>query len=198
MPRTRSTQYFVEQPAQLKALAAPARQEIIDCLTLLGPATIAEIAEQLGRPADALYFHVKRLLRVGLVVEVARQKSGRQVMAQYDVVAKRLVLRYRPATQREVLRILRAATRMGERDFALAYPERAEHQREGQRDLWAGRSKGWLAPSDIARINRLLNQLFQVLSRGKPARPAGKASSRQLMTFTFSFSPASPPFRNRK
>ncbi len=189
--------YYVEQRGQLKALATAARQEIVDCLAGRRPATIAEIAQQLGRPADALYFHVKRLVKVGLVEELAADPDDRQGSARYALIAKRLVLKYRRGTQPEMQRIVRAAVRCGERDFELAYPDRAETQKEGKRDLWAGRVTGWLRPAELAQVNALLGQLSQILSRGAPS-PQALDEKRQLMSFTFLLAPAPPPHRYRQ
>jgi predicted transcriptional regulator len=56
---------FNEQPTslrrlpQLAALATAARQEIVDVLEQMGTVSVAEMAGALGRPADALYFHLR-------------------------------------------------------------------------------------------------------------------------------------------
>ncbi|HET9620627.1 MAG TPA: helix-turn-helix domain-containing protein, partial [Kofleriaceae bacterium] len=49
----------IVEPRAIAALASPVRQEILDTVEALGgTATIAELAAQLGRPADGLYYHV--------------------------------------------------------------------------------------------------------------------------------------------
>src|SRR5262245_46892405 len=53
MPPKRS--YVVSRADQLRALRSPLRQEIIDAVAASGPRSVAELAEILGRPADALY-----------------------------------------------------------------------------------------------------------------------------------------------
>lgn len=51
--------YFVRGKRQLAALAAAARQEVVDVLAEMGSVSVAELAAALGRPADALYFHLR-------------------------------------------------------------------------------------------------------------------------------------------
>lgn len=159
---------YVETVAQLRALAAPARQEICDCLATVGAATVNELAEHLGRPADALYFHVRRLVKVGLVVELDREKTGRHVTSRYDLAARPLKLKYRRSTKKQVEKVIGAATRAGLRDFEHSYDQLAESQVEGQRDLWAGRAKGWLTTDEVARVNQLLAQIHEILFQGHP------------------------------
>src|SRR5262245_47733719 len=79
------------------ALASPVRQEIIDTLEALGGATIAELAGALGRPADGLYYHVRRLVRAGLLVgagspEVYRTPRTLRLDYRRDVPAIRRVI----------------------------------------------------------------------------------------------------------
>lgn len=187
---------YVEGAAQLRALAAPARQEICDCLATVGPVTVNELAEHLGRPADALYFHVRRLVKVGLVVELDREKTGRHLTARYDLAARPLKLKYRRATKKQVEKVIGAATRAGLRDFEHAYDQLAEEQVEGRRDLWAGRAKGWLTPDELAQVNQLLTQVHEIMFTGQPDSNASKRPKR-LFGFTFLLSPSAPPFRER-
>ncbi|HYV40165.1 MAG TPA: helix-turn-helix domain-containing protein, partial [Thermoanaerobaculia bacterium] len=60
--------YSITRPDQLAALASPVRQEIVDVLAGMPRAPIAAIAAALGRPANGLYYHVRELVRVGLVL----------------------------------------------------------------------------------------------------------------------------------
>jgi len=53
--RSPTKPYVVKDPSQLASLASAARQEIVDVLPRLGTASVAEIAQALDRPADALY-----------------------------------------------------------------------------------------------------------------------------------------------
>ena len=77
----------------IAALGSPVRQEIIDTVELLGgKATIAELAAQLGRPADGLYYHVRRLVAVGLLIgsgspEVYRIPTARPLTLDYAAPA---------------------------------------------------------------------------------------------------------------
>jgi|ERR1017187_7652657 predicted transcriptional regulator len=60
--------YVVRNEKQLAALASSARPEIVDVLSQMGTVSVAELASALGRPADSLYYHLKVLKEIGLVV----------------------------------------------------------------------------------------------------------------------------------
>src|SRR5512143_3008332 len=62
----------IEQGAALDALISPVRQEIVDTIESIGgDVAVADIAAQLGRPADGLYYHLRRLVNAGVLREGA-------------------------------------------------------------------------------------------------------------------------------
>src|SRR4029450_2776353 len=84
---------LIAAPAQVAALLSPVRQEILDALARLGTASIADIAATLGRPADALYYHLRELVRVRLVVRSVSTRTGRGE-ALFRTIAAMVVLDY--------------------------------------------------------------------------------------------------------
>src|SRR5262245_59943954 len=79
--------FTIRSKAQLAAISSPVRQEILDGVQALGPGSIAEVAKLLGRPADSLYYHVRTLERLGLLVRTGERRNGRRDEALYDVPA---------------------------------------------------------------------------------------------------------------
>lgn len=199
-PKTLDT-HAVEAAVQLRALTSTVRQELIDTLQALGEASVPELALQLGRPADALYYHLRALLRAGLVRQAGSRQQGRHIEAIYSTVAPEhsLQLRYSTAAEADhaALRqlvggMLRASGRAFER--ALSDPDCVT---EGpQRELWAGRIQGWLTPSTLKRANTLLRSLGALFAPGQ--RPAGS----RLFALQFVLSPdpraAPTPSRPRR
>ncbi len=176
MPRVSSRTpkpYLIRDAAQVRALASPARQEIVDALQAAGPRTISGLAALLGRPADGLYFHVRALMKVGLVVERDARKEGRHVSAVYDLVARPVTLTYdAPVRGADVVRVVRGAVRMSLREF-----ERGVHAGTGvtsgpARTLWGGRAKGWLTAAELREVNRLVARVNSLLQHGTPRKGA--------------------------
>lgn len=87
-------------PAAWLTMMAPVRSEIAQALTMLGEASIAEIAEVIDRPADTLYRHVAMLERAGVVVEGEPRRAGRHVERVYSMVAPDMQPDFSTATPR--------------------------------------------------------------------------------------------------
>lgn len=62
----------------LKALAHPRRQQILQELSLHGPATSAMLARNLDLNTGATSYHLRELERYGFVEESGRQRTGRE------------------------------------------------------------------------------------------------------------------------
>lgn len=157
----------VEHAKEIELLASPTRIELIDTLEALGgEATVAELAEQLGRPADGLYYHLRQLAAGGLIDEEATADGKRYRTRTRR--GERLRLRYHPgvnANARAVERVAASVLRVAGRDFSRAIVD-ADAIVEGPlRELWAARGKGWVGRSELAEINRLLLRLMALMQR---------------------------------
>ena len=82
--------FLVETPEQLKALAEPLRQSLLE--QFCEPATIKQAAARLGVPVTRLYHHVDQLLAAGLI-RVAREEKRRAVSERFfQAVARRFAV----------------------------------------------------------------------------------------------------------
>ncbi len=82
--------FLIETPGQLKALAEPLRQSLLEQFCV--PATIKQAAGKLGVPVTRLYHHVDQLLGAGLI-RVAREEKRRAVNERFfQTVARRFVV----------------------------------------------------------------------------------------------------------
>src|SRR5690606_35645211 len=136
---------------------SPVRQEIVDTLEAMGgEASVAELAAEIGRPADGLYYHLRLLARGGVLDEVAGDGDGRRYRSRAREFTR---LVYRPgatANAAAVERVAAALLRIAGRDFAAAIARRDVVVEGERRELWASRVKGWVGDSELAEINRLL------------------------------------------
>jgi DNA-binding transcriptional ArsR family regulator len=169
------TSGIIDQPEDVRLLASPARQEIVDTLEALGgEAPVAAIAAQLGRPSDALYYHLKLLVRGGLLEELSDEGEGRR----YRTLAKkgtRLRLRYQPGktkNARAMVAVAGGMLRTAERDFASAIRDQNVRVEGEARELWASRSKGWVGKRELIEINRALARISALLKKPKSAHRA--------------------------
>ena len=169
---------------QIRALASGTRQEIVDALESAGPCSVRELADLIGRPADALYYHLKVLRRVGLVIDVQVDEGTSEQMV--DVVARPLFLRYAPNSRinrENVSAVVTALTRSADRRFRRAFESRGVSVEGPARELWAGRCQGWVSDRDLAEVNALLAKALSILrNRQNPPSVGGR---RCELTFVF-------------
>lgn len=195
--RATSTPFLIDSPAMLRALNSPVRQEIVDAFVAAGPCTIAELAHHLGRASDSLYFHVKRLAEVGLLVERDSRRDGRHVASVYDVPGRPIRIRYRAGSQgaaraRSIDSVVQGAIRLGARDFSRAVASGSASTEGRGRNLWGGRAKGWVDEHDLAELNTLIERASAILHGGRPG------PGRRPASFTFVLAPVQPSPRAPK
>jgi DNA-binding transcriptional ArsR family regulator len=158
----RDKAHLIESREQLRALASAARQEIVDVLSRMGTVSVAELAATLGRPADALYYHLRVLVSVGLVVEVIDRAAAGRREARYRTISPELHLRYSSEDSRKLRdtsAIVSSMLRLGTRDFRRALQGGEARLSGPDRELWALRATGWLKSQDIQRINAKIQDL---------------------------------------
>jgi len=68
--------FIIQDKKQLTALTSSARQEIVDVLSQMRTVSVGELAATLGRPADALYYHLRVLKQAGLVLRAGADFFG--------------------------------------------------------------------------------------------------------------------------
>ena len=155
-------------PAQLRALASPARQEILDLLARTGPASVADLGRLLQRPADGLYYHLRALERAGLVrMAGSRTRAGRSE-ALYRSVHREPALRHDlspDGNSTAVTAIVASMLRLGARDFRKAAASGAARTEGTRRDLWALRVAGRLLDGDLEAVNRRIRSLRDAVTR---------------------------------
>lgn len=189
-----SRPYHITDLRQLKALGSAARQDIIDEVAATGPLTVAVIADRLGRPPDALYHHVRHLVRRGLLTKSDAERGigrpavlidvpGRPMLIQYDTSSK--------ANARTMLRVVATMLSSAKRGFARAFEPRLAVVSGPHRNLWAARYQSWLTPTELEEVNALLTRLGKLLLRGARRR----TSKSRLHEFTYVISPLPPNAR---
>jgi hypothetical protein len=177
----------IRDPAHIHLLSSPVRHELADTLASLGgEATVAVLAEQLGRPADGLYYHLQLLCEGGLVHE-RQGTNGERVFALAGGGHFPLRLTYDLASDeasRALESYVKGLLQVAESDFRAGLKLGAVEVEGSRRRLWAARNKGWLNQADLEEANALLERLCTLLSQPRDA-------SRDLpMSLAFVLAPA--------
>jgi len=85
MPRPALHQ--ITNPRSWAVVIAPVRLEVVEAMRMIAPCSIADIAAALDRPADALYRHIDKLRRAGIVVDAGSRRTGRRTEQVFDLAA---------------------------------------------------------------------------------------------------------------
>lgn len=173
----------IQSASAIAVLASPVRQELIDTVEALGgSATVRELADQLGRPADGLYYHVEMLRKAGLLVaSPGRSRAGRDER-RYRIPVRRgdrLRLVYRPeekANAAAVRGVARGMLRIARRDFEAALARPGVAVDGPARALWASRSTGWLSAAELRELNRLLRRVATMMDQPRDGKRRHLAS----------------------
>jgi predicted ArsR family transcriptional regulator len=171
---------------QIRLLASPVRQAIIDALESSGPLSVAELGHILGYAPDALYHHLRKLAHGGLIT-ASRQpgRRGKQC-AFFALKAMGTKLRYDASDRlnRNAINAIAATMlRDASRTFAKAFkPPVVVHGRK--RELWVGRRTAWLTPSQLEELNDRLSEIVRLMENAGPKPPGTK-----LYGVTFALSP---------
>src|SRR5262245_3812210 len=186
--------YVVSRADQLRALRSPLRQEIIDAVAASGPRSVAELAEILGRPADALYYHVRRLQRVGLLVTSGTRRTPGRMKEVVDLPGHPVSLperTHQPSHRKAVEKIVATMLRLTARQYLSALRRETVPRAPGRRVEWASRVSGWLTAAERDRLMRALGELNDMFQSHK------RDPRRRLHAFTFAITPVAPSSRFR-
>jgi DNA-binding transcriptional ArsR family regulator len=162
----------IDDAKRIAVFATPIRVELVTAIQALGgAATVAELAVQLGRPADGLYYHLRALVRGKLLVE-REGDNGRSYRLAVPA-GQSLRLRYKPgatANAKAVAKVATSMSRLAQRDFLRALAETGTIAEGPARELWAARLRGWVDADELVEVNRLLRRLAELLLGTRPTR----------------------------
>jgi len=163
-----SVGFEVNSPAQLAALASSSRQEIIDVLAQMGTVSVCELGNALGRPPDAIYYHLRVLKSCGLVLTAGYRTIGRRKEELIRCVSPNVQLQYELGPNGNASRIrdiVSSMLRLGIRDFAAALGETDTCTSGPGREIWAMRKTGWLNPDELVKLNEAIQDIGTAASK---------------------------------
>jgi DNA-binding transcriptional ArsR family regulator len=177
--------FYLHEVRQVTAVASPVRAAVIDVLEVVGPATIVQLAAALGYPPDGLYYHLRVLEKIGLVVRTKPDRDARA--ARFDLPGRPATLRYRLDDRqqgRAMAKVVATMVRSAERSFRRAFAPGLAEVNGPHRNLRAGRRTAWLTPGELRVLNRYVEHIHALFARGRPQRTGAR-----LHEFTYVLAP---------
>ncbi len=168
---------------QRKALISPARIQVLEYLLCREPQTVAQLGEALGRAPDSLYYHLKKLVQVGLLRDARASGRGTRGEATYEATARAFHSKCDTADPDSVETEragLGALLRLTERNYCRALEDPGVSTSGKRRDVLALRTCVNLDAKGRAELNRRVDELFEFL-REQSTSQKGRATSVTLV-----------------
>lgn len=162
----------VHTTRELRVLASPERQELVQSLLGRPPMSVRELGELLGRLPVSLYYHLRALEKIGLVVRSGSRAAGRGEETLYALPAGEITIRPDARGAREVgamRRIGAGAFRRALRLHDAMVAEEPSPERRRREHMLAQRTVK-LDARGLERVNRKLYELADLLQDLPPAR----------------------------
>lgn len=156
----------MQSQEQRDALASPIRLEIVDCLQRCRRASVAELAERLGRSAGSLYRHVHHLVRAGVVTDAGKRRAGRRYEAVYTITPGAFQVDLdpnSPGSADYLKRYAGAILRLAERDFTAAVERGEVVTCSPGRNVVYRRRKVRLTKRGLARLIKHMDEAVQII-----------------------------------
>ena len=156
----------LRQPEQVRAASSLVAHELIALMERLRRATVAEMAEHLGREPSSLYYHVRKLAGAGVLAAGERRPTGGRQEVVYELTGTEVVLdpdERADGFVSELVRSVRTRLRAVERAFAAALGRPGARRRGRGRNLSLHQHHARLRPKDLDELQRRIAALEEFL-----------------------------------
>lgn len=177
----RDKKIMILNPDQREALTqSPARLEVMDAMSEIAPCSVAELARELGRSPQSLYYHVEIMLNVGLLRQSGSRKAGRRDEAMYDLVSDHFRLAGSADTdedkRRTLLRFNSTVVKLTERNYRDALALGLARRVGDRENIYLRRQRGRLSDEDLERFYELLEEIGALFAANSPTSTDAKRS----------------------
>lgn len=168
MSKKKPRLYLIQNAAEMDAGFSPVRNQIRLVMEMLGDCDIHEIARQLGRSPESLYYHVQKMEAAGLVHRVERESVTGRDGAVYTLRARRIRIDTSVCERRfqaAFVRTARTLFRFAERCYLRAIGNSETVIKGEFRELRQIQMTTRLSRQNIVELNRRLLDLESFLEQ---------------------------------
>ena len=181
-----SAKFEIKSHEQLDAMALPVRTEIVEAVSYLGPCSIRDLARLMDRKRPVLHFHVSKLVDVGLLLEAGERGEGRRRDLLYRTIGGPPYVVYDrddPFNVEMTIRYSKNVLARAQRQLADSFSSGAAITDGKSRDTHAMQMTAWLSNSELAQVNRMIEEFQTVL------KPSQEIEGKQLFSLTLGLAP---------
>ncbi len=180
--------FLASSPAQRKALTSPVRQEILGHFAGTDGLSVTELADRMGRPPTALYYHVSQLAELGFLEVAGERRKGKRYESLYRPAAEMFEIDSEQDTSvDDIVRTMEIATRSSVREMRDALENDRARIEGPDRNLIGLRLQGPLDPDTLAKVNEHIDSILDVVS-GCGANPAEHPDT-EFISLTLALAP---------
>ena len=158
--------YFIENTDQLREIVAPVRNQIRLAIEMLGECSVSELGERLGRSPESLYYHIRKLESVGLMLQTGTREVRGREEALYSMCAPRVRMNTtirKPGFIQTLLRGTRTLLRYAERCYAHAMQDPQTKMTKSFRECRVIQMTARLGRRQVKELDRRLLELEDFL-----------------------------------
>ena len=191
---------FLNEEQREAVTESMVRLEIMEALPDLVPCSVSELAKDLGRTPQSLYYHVEILTKAGLINQVGSRRAGKRDEAVYDLPAKwvRFVNNNDPNCRDTLFKLAHTILRLAEKNYQQAYyrdlvarvgrsaGRSAEGSAEGSvggsgvggevENIYLRRQRGRLTDEALRKVYEHIHAIGELFENGKAAGEGNKYS----------------------
>jgi hypothetical protein len=154
--------------AARELFGSPLRLALAEQFRHGGELSVRDLAARLEHPADGLYFHVRKLQKIGVLVAGSQRPGARRPEQLYRLAADRVGVdprdTSRAARSAAMLGVMAVLRRSG-REFVAGLRSGTAVTEGPRRELMAMRVKAWLDGAARVELNRRIDELIGFLDR---------------------------------
>ncbi|MEM7260900.1 MAG: winged helix-turn-helix domain-containing protein [Planctomycetota bacterium] len=174
-PKTPTQPLRLNKKEQWETLTSPVRFDIIELLSNYGPCSVNDLAWQLGRNSDSLYYHVRKLAATEMIIVAGeRVLSGQNTETLYRLNGTHVVVDdlANPEARPYITRLLSAVLRMTDRETrqALEGDDTRLSHTGPRRNFSARRDLVWLNDDQLHDVNEHLDAIQAIFKKARAER----------------------------
>ncbi len=154
--------FFISELRQLDGLRSSSRYRILETLISLGPSTVREIAEHQGLIPESVYYHIKTLIRLGLVVDLGKRPAKRRPESVFQAISSTIRIdpeKRTPRFRRALASFYDAVLRSAGRGLRRALEDDRAERAGPQRNCLTFQVEARLSPQRLQEWNRRVDEL---------------------------------------
>ena len=163
----RKSSFNLTTKEQLQVVLSPICNEIVQALRVAGPSSASELGVILGKNANSLHYHLRKLIAHELVNVVATRQSGARTERIYDLSADRFVsdeyLQSEPL-RKIVVKGIKGFLRLAGREFESATKASGKPEKTHPRKLIGSRYSANLNDEQLTELNRHVEEISRIFA----------------------------------